>query len=363
LVPTSASGEPAPVAFAADELQQFAARIFTAHGLSEQHAARTAQCLVEADLRGLASHGVSRIPIYTERLRRGLVNARPALAVEAITPVVARVDGDNGLGFVTASRAMEEAIDRARAFGVSLVLTHRSTHFGMAASYLLQAVRAGFSAFVFTNASRAMPVWGGRTPFLGTSPFAFAAPGGDHQPPIVLDMATSVVARGKIRRAMQKGEPIPSGWALDAHGQPTTDAAEAYKGLILPLGGAKGSGLSLMMEVLAGVMSGAAFGGQVRNQYTDFDAPQGVGHCMIAMRPDLAMPAAAWRQRMDALVDRAKSSPRLNEKQKILMPGEPEARLEAFRREHGIPLAADEIAALHEEGDRVGLTFPFGNPI
>ena len=352
--------QPAPVLVGADELQQFVCRLFSAYGLTEQDASRTAQCLVQADLRGVASHGVGRIPIYTERLRRGLVNPRPALAVEAITPVAARVDGDNGLGFVVATRAMQEAIERARGFGVGLVLIHRSTHFGMAASYLLQAVQAGFSAFVFTNASPAMPVWGGRTPFLGTSPFAFAAPGGDRHPAIVLDMATSVVARGKIRRAAQKGEPIPSGWALDGKGQPTTNAADAYNGLILPLGGPKGSGLSLMMEVLAGVMSGAAFGGEVRNQYSDFEAPQNVGHCIIALRPDLAIPAAAFRQRMDELVDRAKSSLRLDEEQEILMPGEPEARLEKLRREHGIPLAADDIAVLREEGQRVGLTLAFG---
>lgn len=356
----SSTSKPTPAAVRSDELQRFVSSIFKTYGLTEQDANRTAECLVEADLRGVASHGVARIPIYTERLRRGLVNPRPALTVEAITPVAARLDGDNGLGFIVATRAMKEAIERARGFGLGFVLIHHSTHFGMAASYLLQAVEAGFSAFVFTNASPAMPVWGGCTPFLGTSPFAFAAPGGERHPGIVLDMATSVVARGKIRRAVQKGEPIPAGWALDGQGRPTTNASEAYSGLILPLGGPKGSGLSLMMEVLAGVMSGAAFGGEVRNQYTDFDAPQNVGHCIICMRPDLAMPAAVFRQRMDELVSRAKDSPRLDEEQEILMPGEPEARLARFRREHGIPLAIDDIAVLREEGQRVGLTLAFG---
>jgi LDH2 family malate/lactate/ureidoglycolate dehydrogenase len=135
----------------------------------------------------------------------------------------------------------------------------------------MEAIDAGYAAFVFTNASPSMPVWGGRTPFLGTSPFAFGAPGGDGSPPIILDMATSVVARGKIRRAMQTGEAIPAGWALDADGRETTDARRAYEGIVLPLGGPKGSGLSLMMEIVAGVMSGAAYGGKVGDQYRDLD--------------------------------------------------------------------------------------------
>jgi LDH2 family malate/lactate/ureidoglycolate dehydrogenase len=322
-------------------------------------AERTAECLVEADLRGVASHGIGRVPIYTERLRRGLVKACPALVLKPLTPVAAQLDADNGLGFVAATRAMDAAIERAREFGIGMVWVHHSNHFGMAASYLLQAVRTGHAAFVFTNASRAMPVWGGRAPFLGTSPFAFATPGGDSQPPVVLDMATSVVARGKIRRAAQKGEPIPAGWALDAQGNPTTDAVAGYEGLILPLGGPKGSGLSLMMEVLGGVMSGAAFGGEVRNQYTDFDAPQDVGHCMLALRPDLAVGAEQFRLRMDALVARAKASPRLDADQEILMPGEPEARNERQRRAHGIPLPAEDLAMLRQEGEGVGLAFPF----
>jgi LDH2 family malate/lactate/ureidoglycolate dehydrogenase len=228
----------------------------------------------------------------------------------------------------------------------------------MAASYLFQATEAGLAAFVFTNASPAMPVWGGSAPFLGTSPFAFGAPGGECAPPVVLDMATSVVARGKIRRAMQKGEPIPEGWALDADGKPTTDAKRAYDGLILPLGGPKGSGLSLMMEILAGVMSGAAFGGNVRNQYFDFEAPQDVGHCFVALRPDLFLPPAAYGARMDDLVGRAKASPRVDENQAILMPGEPEARLEAAHRRDGIPLSAEDLAGLAEEARRAGLELP-----
>ena len=271
-------------------------------------------------LRGVASHGVDRIPIYTRRLREKLVNPTPALAMLEPTAVVARLDGDDGMGFVVATKAMAEAINRARNYGIGLVMASRSNHFGMAANYLLQAVEAGMAAMVLTNASPAMPVWGGRTPFLGTSPLAMAAPGG--RQPLILDMATSVAARGKIRRAAQRGEPIPEGWALDDEGRATTDAEAAYRGVVLPLGGPKGSGMSLMMEAMAGVISGAAFGGEVGNQYTDFDAPQNVGHLFLAFRPDLFVDRDGYDSRIDTLVERAKACPLAGGFDEILMPGE-----------------------------------------
>ena len=273
------------------------AAIFGGRGLSDDDAARVAECLLEAELRGLSSHGISRIPIYTKRLRLKLVNPRPEVKMTLVAPAVAHIDGDNGMGFVVASRAMSEAIERARNFGIGMAMATNSNHFGMAASYLVQAIAAGMAAIVFTNASPAMPIWGGRTPFLGTSPIGIAVPGGDI--PLVLDMATSVAARGRIRRAAQKNEPVPEGWALDAQGRPTTDAQAAYEGVVLPLGGPKGSGLSLLMEAFAGVMAGAAFGGAVGNQYEDFDQPQNVGHMFIAMLPELFLGTEAYATRME----------------------------------------------------------------
>jgi LDH2 family malate/lactate/ureidoglycolate dehydrogenase len=339
-------------------LHRLTSDIFAAHGVPRNDADRVAECLVEADLRGVASHGVGRIPIYTERLRRKLVNPTPSLATERAMTVAARVDGDNGLGFVVGTRAMELAIEIAGTHGVGLVLAHRSTHYGMAASYLMQALEAGFCAFAFTNASPAMPIWGGRDAFLGTSPFAFAAPGGDGCPPVVIDMAMSVVARGKIRRAMQRGEKIPEGWALDAEGRATTDAKAGYEGVVLPAAGVKGSALSLMMEILAGVLSGAAFGGEVRNQYVDFEQPQNVGHCFLALKPDLFMPRAELAQRMGDLARRAKSGARAQGVDEILLPGEPEARIAARRRVEGIPLDASELATVIAEADAVKVEVP-----
>lgn len=352
-----AASSPAP-RFPTDEVRAFVSRLFQTKGVPAADADRVAQCLVEADVRGISSHGVGRVPIYIDRLGKGLVNPTPKLEVTRALTVGARVDGDNGLGFVVATRAMEEAIAIAKEHGVGFVTAFHSTHFGMAASYLMQAVEAGLMSFVFTNASPAMPIWGGRSPFLGTSPFAFAAPAGDGRPPVVLDMAMSVVARGKVRRAMQRGEPIPEGWALDKEGRPTTDAKAGYEGVVLPVGGVKGSGLSLMMEILAGVVSGARFGGDVRNQYFDFETPQDVGHCFMAIRPDLFLSMDAYGARMGELVERAKGCDKAEGVEEILMPGEPEFRNAARRRAEGIPLDAQELKELLAVATQCGMDIP-----
>ncbi|MET3923917.1 Ldh family oxidoreductase [Devosia sp. 2618] len=335
-----------------ERLEKLTASLFARHGLAEADANIIARCLIRADLRGVGTHGISRLPIYLERLKRGLINAASELELSEPSAVCALLDGDNGFGFIAATRAMDQAIARADQFGIGMVGVKRSNHFGMAACYLLQAIDAGYVALVLTNASATMPVWGGREPFLGTSPFAFGAPG---NPPIVLDMATSVVARGKIRVAAAKGEPIPQGWALDADGNPTTDAQAGYDGTILPLGGPKGSGLSLMMEIIAGVMTGAAFGGQVRNQYDSFEGEPDVGHTMIALKPGVFV-GNDYALRIAELVARAKASTPVDPAQPILMPGEPEAMREADRRLNGIPLSISDIDMLVTQAKANGLS-------
>ncbi len=319
--------------------------IFAAY-LKPDAAAQVAHCLVDAEARGVASHGIGRIPVYTRRLREGLVNRYPNIVVSGNDGATAHVHGDNGMGYVVAQHAMNEAIDRAQRFGIGMVAASHSNHFGMSASYLQQALDANLGAFVFTNAPPLMPVWGGRSPFLGTSPFAFAAPG---PVPVMLDMATSVVAFGKIRRAARMGEPIPGDWALDAQGRPTTDPNAAIDGVVLPMGGPKGSGLGLMMEVLAGVMSGSAFGGEVRNQNSDFTAEQNVGHSFIVFNPDGFLPIASYEDRMAALVQRAKACERAEGVDEIYMPGERENRAAARAREEGLLIGEQDVGMLWEE--------------
>jgi LDH2 family malate/lactate/ureidoglycolate dehydrogenase len=329
-----------------DDLLAQVSRIFSAH-LSPDDAHYVASCLVDADARGVASHGVGRIPVYTRRLREGLVNPCPQMRLTSSMGATARLDGDNAMGYLVARRAMAEAIERGREHGIGMVLAANSNHFGMAATYLQQALDAGLGALVLTNAPALMPVWGARAPFLGTSPFAFAAPG--RVAPIMLDMATSVVAFGKIRRAARLGESIPADWALDAHGAPTTDPAAALDGVVLPMAGPKGSGLGLMMELMAGVMSGSAFGGQVRNQNSDFTQPQNVGHTFITFRPDAALPMDDYLQRADELVERARALPLADGFDSIHMPGERENAAAARARKHGLGLTAQDLRMLEEE--------------
>jgi LDH2 family malate/lactate/ureidoglycolate dehydrogenase len=224
----------------------------------------------------------------------------------------------------------------------------------MAASSVLQAIEAGYMSLVFTNASASMPPWGGREALLGTSPFAAGAPGG-REAPFVLDMSPAVAARGKIRRAERRGERIPEGYALDAEGRPTTDPVKALQGVVLPMGGPKGSGLAMLMDIFGGVVSGAAFGGDVTDQYKSFDRPQDVGHFFLAMKPDLFIPADEYRARMDILVQRIHACPTAEGFSEVLMPGEIEARHEAERRRSGLPFGRGEVATLQKEAEKAGI--------
>jgi LDH2 family malate/lactate/ureidoglycolate dehydrogenase len=340
-----------------DALEDFAREIFLKHGLDQDGASCVARGLVEANLRGVDSHGVSRIPMYCERLRQKVVNPRPSIKISNVTPVCALVDGDDGMGFLVGREGMAAAITSAETYGIGLAGARRSTHYGMAALYVMQAIDAGMIGLAYTNSSPALPVWGGRTAFLGASPFAAGVPAGQSAP-YVLDMAMTVIARGKIRLAAQRGDAIPLGLALDAAGRPTTDATEAFAGVCLPFGGVKGSALSMLMEIMAGVLTGANFAGGVKSLYFDHSAPQNVGHLFIAIRPNLFMSSDEFGQRMDTLAERAKECPKAEGFDEILMPGEPEVRTKQLRSRTGIPFTPDVLNGLREEAAAAGIPLP-----
>jgi len=338
-----------------EEAEAFGRRLLVKHGLSEHDAATVAGCLVRADLRGVDTHGLQYLPHYLDRVRRGLINARPSLKVERVTPMVGSLDGDNGFGFVVATRAMAAAIDLAREFGVGIVSAHRSTHFGMAANYVLQALDAGMIALVFSNASPGVPPWGGRKAILGTNPFAAGAPAGK-ETPFDLDMSPAVAARGKIRRAARRGEKIPLGYALDKEGRATTDPNVALDGGVMqPIGGPKGSGISMLMDILGGVISGAGFAGEVGNQFLDYDRPQNVGHFFLAMKPDLFVSREEYLRRMDLLAQRVHDCERAEGFDEVIMPGERERRFEAKYRRSGVPYGVKELTELQKEAAKAGL--------
>jgi LDH2 family malate/lactate/ureidoglycolate dehydrogenase len=214
---------------------------------------------------------------------------------------------------------------------------------------------AGYIGIVFTYASRAMPPWGGREGLFGTGPIAVAAPAGK-ETPFDLDMSPAVAARGKIRRAARRGRQIPLGYALDAEGRQTTDPNVALDGgTVQPIGGPKGSALAMLMDVMGGVISGAAFGGNVRNHFEDYEAPQNVGHFIMAMKPDLFVSRDDYLGRMDKMVQRVHACPTAEGFDEVIMPGERERRLEAKHRRTGVPFHAKEMAAMQEAAVKAGL--------
>lgn len=268
------------------------------------------------------------------------------------------MDGDNGFGFVVATRAMEEAIKRAEIYEIGLVVANNSNHFGMGATYVLQALEKDMISLVFTNSAKQMPPFGGKETLLGISPFAAGAPSGK-EVPYILDMAPSVLAKGKIRRAARREESIPLGWALDADGNPTTDAEVALNGSMASIGGPKGSGIAILMDIMSGVLSGAAFGGEVGDQYKD-TKPQNVGHCFISLKQDIFLTSEQFKERMDTLVQRVHGftpAPGFNE---VLFPGEPEHRLGTQRCREGIPYADAEKQMFADVAQKYGVAdLPF----
>ncbi|KAK2023147.1 malate/L-lactate dehydrogenase [Colletotrichum zoysiae] len=345
------ANESQKIPIAASEARRFVEDVLKGNGVPAENAAIVARCLVAADLRGVDTHGMNRIPSYMERIRQGVLDAAAQPELKQVTPVVAHVDGKNGFGFVAASMGMAAAVESAKTFGIGMASVSHSNHFGMAAWVVQQALDADMMSLVFTNSSPALPAWGGKSQLLGVSPIACGAPGKDK--PFILDMAPSVAARGKIYKAKRRGEKIPLDWALDAEGRPTDDPTAALGGVMLPMGGPKGSALSIMMDVFSGVFSGSAFAGHVTGPY-DPSKPSDVGHFLVAIKPDLFMSLDSFRERIDYLYQRVVGSDKAAGVERIYFPGEIEQLTQQEREVSGIPLVQAEVDALNEEAERVG---------
>ena len=338
---------------APDRLLAFATAAYRTTGLGEAEAALCADTLVQADLWGHQSHGVLRLPWYMARLKAGVCDpaARPELVVDA--GAVSVMDGHEGMGQVTAARAADEAIARAKRHGIGAVAVRNSNHFGTALYFTLMGARAGCVAFLSTNASPAMAPWGGRKKLVGNNPWSWAAPAGD-RPPMVLDMANTGVARGKVYLARQRGERIPEGWALDAGGAPTTDPQAAIDGIILPMGGHKGYAISVVMDMLSGVLTGSGFGPGVSGPY-QAEKRSGAGHMMIALNITAFQPLDLFERRMDEMIAGLKSAPLAQGVEEIFYPGEIEARNDVANRRDGLLLPDDTRTDLRKLAAEVGL--------
>ena len=339
-----------------DDIRKFGCRVLESAGVPSEDTREVVECLLSADLRGVDSHGLVRLPVYLRRLRAKVVNARPAIRVELRDGPVGLLDGDNGLGPVVGSRAMREAIGLAERFGIGVIGVCRSNHFGAAAFYVQKAVARGMIGIAASNAPPNMAPYGGRERFLGTNPFAIGVPAGE-EPPLVFDASSSVVARGKIIVAAKRGLPIPEGWAIDPQGLPTTEALAALEGAVLPFGGAKGSAISLIIDILCGVLTGAAFAVHLRT-LEDLRSQQNLGHVFIALRTDLFASALEFSARMDEILRLLKSSAPAPGVVRVQAPGEPEAENECRNRQLGVLLAHEVVRELISIGGECGVAFP-----
>ena len=314
------------------QLLDLAARALQACGLATQDARDAARILVIADLFGLSTHGVHRVISYGERLKVGGINARAAIRVEKKSPAIAMVDGDNGIGTLVGTRALEAAMAAARETGVGVAFARSSNHFGPIASYAWIAAQAGFASIIASNASTTIAPSGGSDARLGNNPLGLCVPnpGGD---PVMLDMAMSVVARAKIRRALDRGESIPDTWATDSLGRPTADPRTALDGFLQPIGGYKGYGLALMVDLFAGLLSGSAYLTHVKSWVDEPTEAQNLGHVFILIdTAKLGLPDLAARISDFAAILR--TSPPNDPAVPVRLPGEAEfARMHLQRKE------------------------------
>jgi len=318
-----------------------------AAGARAEDAAACARILLEAELMGISTHGAVRVPDYARRLRGGGIDAQAVPKLERRAPSLALVDGANALGPAVGLRALEAGIEIARETGIAYVGCRASNHFGAIAPYGRAACEAGFVMLAGTNASTTMPPWGGKALRLGNNPFCVAAPGegGAH---FILDMAMSVAARGKIRAALKAGRPIPEGWAADKEGRPTTDPAAALAGLLLPFGAHKGSGLSMAVDLLSGVLSGARFLTDVVTWVDNATEAQGTGHFFLLLDPARLTGREAYDGAMARFRQLIKRTPAADPAAPVLLPGERELARRAKALQEGVQLPAALMAELRE---------------
>jgi LDH2 family malate/lactate/ureidoglycolate dehydrogenase len=331
------------------DVANFCAMVLEKLNMQAKDAKLVADSLVQANLRGVDSHGVARMPIYTERLSRELVDPNPQIEIVKETSATALMNGKCGMGQVVAAKAMEIAIAKAKEAGIGLVGVRNSSHFGTASFFSEMALKEDMIGIAMSNAPATMAPWGARVPYLGTNPFSFAIPTGK-EVPIILDMATSVIARGKIILAHQKGEPIEPGLAIDTDGNITTDAEKALEGAVLPFGGPKGSGIALLIDILSGILNGAAFGPHIADLYRNLECKQNVGHLLGAINLNAFAGIIDFKVTIDAMIREIKDLPKAAGVNEIFMPGEIEYRSQKKREQEGIPLGTEVVEELKQLG-------------
>jgi LDH2 family malate/lactate/ureidoglycolate dehydrogenase len=340
-------------------LRSFVERAGRHAGVPDAHLGLLVDSFVEADLRGVGTHGVARIPAYIRAFLQGIVNPAPNVEIVHQTPAAMLVDADNGLGMVTGQLAMDMAIGLASTLGIGVVSMRNSNHSGMLAVHVVRAAEAGMIGFFTSNGAAIMAPWGGAEPRLSNGPFAWALPRGEGRPPVIVDMAASAAARGKIRQTARTGGQIPAGWALDSDGRPTTDARVAMEGVVLPMAAHKGYGIGFVNEALSAVLSGSALAtdtprGFLADGSTVLDSWR-IGHLAMALDPRLFVGADAFGAGMERLVDAVRSARLAADASEILLPGEPEWRRREESLREGVLLPETTVRALDEFALEIGI--------
>jgi len=339
-----------------ENVRQLVAAIAAAAGVSQTDAALLADALVETDVHGTSTHGVSRLNTYIRRIQQGLINPRAELVVERRRGSTLAVDAGNGLGQVQALKTLEVLVPMARANGVAAATIRHSQHFGAQSYYCNRAAAQDLVLFAATNCEPAMSPEGACQAFFGTNPLAASFPSGKGFP-VKIDLATSVVARGNIIAAQKSGQPIPPGWALTLEGEPTTDPNAALAGTVLAMAGHKGYALALLVEVFAGVLSGAAIGPAVGSMYKHLDRKQDVGHFFCLLDIAAFMDVTEFKRRLDRTIDEIKSCRKRPGVDEILVPGERSHRTAQENRRRGIPIADATLKELEMLCRDLGIEF------
>ena len=298
-------------------------KIFENHNLISSHALICADALINAELVGAPSHGLSRLKMYCDRINKKVINPKPKIKIKKISQSICHVDANNSIGFVAADIGIKQAIKNAKKTGIGLVGIKNSGHYGLSGYYAEQAVKKNLIVFCFTNAPPAIAPHGARKSLFGTNPICFGTPTSS-KVPFILDTSVSVINRGKIRVAARTGKKIPKGVALDKFGKPTTDAKKALEGVQLPIAEFRGSGLAWMVDILSGVFTGGNHAGRVKDPFDDFSGPQNIGHLFIVIKPNLFV--GNYNQRIKENIKRIKRLPKIKGVKEILYPGQSKSR-------------------------------------
>jgi len=339
--------------YSADALKNFCVSVALKYGLGEKEALLLTDSLLFADMRNVSSHGIVRLPLYMEKVDSGIVNLKAEMPFTREGGAAWLMDAQNGLGQLAGYKAMQKSCDLAAQYGVGMVAVSNSNHFGTAAWFSMLAVERGQIGVAMANASPAIAPFGTATPLMGTNPLSIAVPAKDRKP-IVLDMAMSTVARGKIRLSAMKNERIPLDWGLDAQGNPTDDPNKALDGSLVPIGGVKGSALSLIVDLICGVMTGSSLTGEVKN-ITDMSGPSLTGHAFMAINIGNFTALDTFTESVDAVINNIKSLPPRGGSGKIYMAGEIEYNLMSESEQNGILLEDAVVASLNKLADKASV--------